>query len=90
MKDEREKIRNTTYDISTFPTDLEPENIQSQTLWYIIQSQKCPSCNKTDGLYEGPRGGLAVNIICKYCTQRYWVSAIAFGAYVLPKQNEIP
>ena len=84
----RETIRSKTWELSIFPTDLNSENKNGETLWYILQSQKCPSCNKTDVLYEGPSGGIAVNIICNNCEQRYWVSVVAFGAYVLPKETE--
>lgn len=51
-------------------------------LWDAITDTKgkCPKC-KTGQLYEGPSGGMAINLICDNCNTTYWWSSErAFGA----------
>lgn len=33
-------------------------------LYDIIASNECPDCGKHDGFYEGPSGGMSINIKC--------------------------
>ena len=55
---------------------------EKQALWRQIHLNKaCPSCKAKDSMLAGPRGGLAINIKCSACGQKYWTSPyMGFGA----------
>ena len=55
---------------------------EKQTLWDKIHLQgKCPKCNAYHSMLEGPHGGLAINIKCSVCEQKYWTGPFrGFGA----------
>jgi len=55
---------------------------EKQTMWCQIHLIGiCPNCKAKDSMQMGPQGGLAVNIRCYKCGQKYWTSPImGFGA----------
>jgi len=55
---------------------------KKQILWDQIHIRgECPNCNAKHSMLEGPHGGLAVNIKCTVCGQKYWTTSFrGFGA----------
>lgn len=52
-------------------------------LWDLLGEGVCGKCGGGPMLM-GPQGGMAMNIKCSVCEQRYWISEIRdFGAYML-------
>lgn len=52
------------------------------SLWNQIHiNRECPNCKAKNSMLEGPHGGLALNIKCKACGQKYWTGPYrGFGA----------
>src|SRR5262245_28549474 len=44
-------------------------------LWAIIARNECPDCGKS-GFYEGPQGGLSINIECAHCGHWFNVTPV--------------
>lgn len=59
-------------------------------MWHDIHSRgKCPQCGALDSMLQGPRGGLAMNIKCKYCHLVFWTTPFPeTGAY--PIRDDTP
>lgn len=36
-------------------------------MWAMIANGACPHCKKPTGFYEGPHGGMSINIQCEKC-----------------------
>jgi len=65
-------------------SDSDPKELQVKT-WEIINEKKiCPNCGAKSPFYEGPCGGLSMNIICGNCHVRFWLTPMKdFGAYMI-------
>lgn len=63
---------------------------QKDAMWHdICYRGKCPQCGGIDSMLQGPRGGLAENIKCKYCHMVFWITPfLGFGAY--PIRDDTP
>lgn len=42
--------------------------------WDLITLNVCPNCGKKHTMVEIANGGLAVNIQCDSCQQKYWIT----------------
>jgi len=64
-------------------------DVQKKEMWIDIHYRsKCPECGAIDSFLQGPRGGLAVNIKCKYCHIVFWTTPFfGFGAYPINIDN---
>jgi len=60
--------------------------------WIVIhEDQKCPDCGADDPMMRGPSGGLATNIKCDKCGERFWTTPVkALGAYNLKEMDRQP
>ena len=54
-------------------------------MWESIQEQRlCPECQAQDSMDITARGGLGLNIQCRECRSRFWITTMkGFGAQKL-------
>lgn len=60
-------------------SDSDSRELRKKTWKMIVYKNKCPVCKCKGRLYEGPRGGAAMNMICDACKSRFWMAAPEFG-----------
>lgn len=51
------------------------DDSEEQRLWKVIATNHCPDCGG-EGFWEGPSGGMSVNIMCVHCQNRFNVTPI--------------
>lgn len=59
---------------------------ESETLYYELRYH-CPECGVEPDYYEGPCGGMNINIFCGHCGQGYNVCEIAEWAERIHKDK---
>jgi len=62
---------------------------QKKDFWIQIHyADQCPECGAMFSMLQGPQGGLASNIKCKYCHVVFWVTPfVELGAYPISVDN---
>lgn len=57
-------------------------------LYQYLATKGCPDCRKGSLFFEGPSGGVCVNIFCGYCGQGYNISPIVGIAERIRKDEQ--
>jgi len=68
---------------------ISPEPVDHEKLWnQLVKARGCIKCNKEPkGFYEGPTGGMSVNVFCTQCGQGYNLSPIIHWAELIHKDE---
>jgi hypothetical protein len=66
---ELKKVEENTWQVGTPSGEPDPK----LRMYDSIHEGICPVCASKDHFLNGPSGGMAINIMCNSCKQKYWL-----------------